>query len=148
MMILMMGSYDMGMGIILNQRVITSSQIAADLLSRDRTVDMVRLDESVEGARLAFEPFALSEFGIDIVSVEFDAQRRPQILWRETRDMSPNEDAVTNVMGIGDEGEGMIIVTVEYTYTPFFARHFLSDMNMQEVAYARGRRSPTVEWEG
>ena len=147
LLLLLMGVYDLGNGIILSQKTITATQIAADLVARDSTIDITRLNDSIEAARLAYEPYSLNEFGIDIASVEFDSNRMPQILWRETRDMPPNSDAITNVNGIGDEGEGMVIVTVRYTYTPFFAHYFTSDLDMQEVAYARGRRSPTVEWE-
>lgn len=147
LLLLLMGVYDLGNGIILSQKTITATQIAADLVARDSTINASRLDDSIQAARLAYEPYSLNEFGIDVVSVEFDQDRNPQILWRETRDMPPNNEAITNVNGIGDEGEGMVIVTVQYTYTPLFAHYFTSDLDMQEVAYARGRRSPTVEWQ-
>ena len=147
LLLLMMGVYDLGNGIILSQKTITATQIAADLIARDSTINSAGLEDSIQASRLAYEPYSLNEFGIDVASIEFDNNRMPQILWRETRDMPPNAQAITNVNGIGDEGEGMVIVTVRYTYTPFFSRYFIEDLDMQEVAYARGRRSPTVEWE-
>lgn len=147
LLFLMMGVYDLGNGIVLSQKTITATQIAADLIARDSTVNSAKLEDTIQAARLAYEPYPLNEFGIDIASVEFDQNRLPEILWRETRDMPPNTQAITNVNGIGDQGEGMVIVTVRYTYTPFFSRYFIDDLDMQEVAYARGRRSPTVEWE-
>ena len=147
LLLLLMGVYDLGNGIILSQKTITATQIAADLVARDSTINASRLEDTISAARLAYEPYSLNEFGIDVVSVEFDEDRIPQILWRETRDMLPNNQAITNVNGIGTEGEGMVIVTVQYTYTPFFAHYFVDDLDMQEVAYARGRRSPTVEWQ-
>ncbi len=147
LLFLMMGVYDLGNGIILSQKTITATQIAADLIARDSAVNSAKLEDTIQAARLAYEPYPLNEFGIDIASVEFDQNRLPEILWRETRDMPPNAEAITNVNGIGDQGEGMVIVTVRYTYTPFFSRYFIDDLDMQEVAYARGRRSPTVEWE-
>ncbi len=148
MVALLLGVYDMGTGIILNGRTITASQITADLISRDKTVDMADVNDCIEAAKLAYEPFSLNNFGIDIVSVEFDSLRRPKILWRETRFMDPNNNAVDNVNGVGDPGEGMIIVSVKYTYTPLFSHYFTSDIDMMEIAYARGRRSPTVTWGG
>lgn len=147
LVLIMMGVYDLGNGIILSQKTITATQITADLVARDSTINLSELNNAIDAARLAYEPYSLNEFGIDVVSVEFDNNRMPQILWRETRDMPPNDDAITNVNNVGDVNDGMVIVTVQYTYTPFFAHYFLNDFNMQEVAYARGRRSPTVEWE-
>ncbi|PZP55917.1 MAG: hypothetical protein DI586_05345 [Micavibrio aeruginosavorus] len=148
MMTLMLGSYDLGTGIVLNGRTITATQVAADLISRDKTVNQADVNDIIMAAQLAYEPFGLRDFGIDIVSVEFDSQRRPQVLWRETRDMSANNNALENIQGMGDQGDGMIIVTVEYTYKPLFAKYFTGEMKMVETAYSRGRRSPTVEWEG
>ena len=143
---LMMGTYDLGTAIVLNSRTVTASQVTADLISRDKTVTMADVNDAIVAAQLVYEPYPLRDFGIDVVSVKFDAQRRAQVLWRETRDMPPNNNAVENVNGIGDPGEGMVIVTVEYMYKPFFAKYFTDEIPMTEIAYARGRRSPTVEW--
>ncbi len=148
MVALLLGVYDIGTGIILNERTVTASQICADLITRDKTVNMGDVNEAIMGARLAYEPYGLNGFGIDVVSVTFDAQRRPQVLWRETRGMNANNNALDNVSGIGAPGEGMVIVTVQYTYEPLFGRYFTEPFKMIEIAYARGRRSPTVKWEG
>lgn len=148
MITLVAGVYDLGNGIILSERTITSSQIAADLVSRNKTIDSVRLADLIDGAKLAFEPYHLSGFGIDIVSIRFDDQQRPEILWRETQNMDPNDVAVASVNGFSEEGEGMIIVTVKYTYVPQFAQFFTGNIDFTEVAFSRGRRSATVTWEG
>lgn len=147
MITLLMGVFDLGNGIVLAQKTITSSQIAADLVARDRTVSGSEVEQIIDAAQLAFEPYHLSEFGIDVVSITFDAQQRPVVLWRVTRSMPPNTAAVQSVSGMAPQGEGMVIVTVRYAYTPFFAKFFTGDLNFQEVAFARGRRSPTVTME-
>lgn len=146
-LVLLMGVYDLGNGIALAEKSITSSQIAADLVSRNRTMNAADLDDLIEGAKLAFEPYDTHDFGIDVVSVAFDQNKDPVILWRETRDMLPNNVAVASVAGLAPEGEGMIIVTVKYAYTPMFSKFFTDDIGFSEVAFARGRRSPTVVWE-
>jgi Flp pilus assembly protein TadG len=148
MLTLLMGVFDLGNGITLSQKTITSSQIAADLVSRNRTMDTAGINDIIEGAKLAFEPYSLSGFGIDVVSVQFDAAQQPVILWRETVDMSPNDDAVQSVSGLAPSGEGMIIVTVRYSYLPLFSHFFLGGFDLEEVAFARGRRTPTVTWAG
>lgn len=145
---LMLGTYDLGTAIILNSRTLTATQVTADLISRDKSVNMADVNEAITAAQLVYQPYGLQDFGIDVVSVKFDDQRRPQVIWRETRDMSPNNNALDNILGMGDPGEGMIIVTVEYTYKPLFAKYFTDAIPMTEIAYARGRRSPTVEWKG
>ncbi len=143
---LLMGTFDLGFGIALNQKTITASQVASDLISRNKTVSLGDVNNIIEASRVTFEPYAINGFGIDVVSIEFDENNDPLILWRETRDMSPNDNAVNSTIGLGAEGEGMVIVTVRYTYTPFFTGLFTNSFNLQEVAFSRGRRSPTVEW--
>lgn len=146
MVSLLAGSYDLGKGLVLSSRTVTSSQIAADLITRDKTVNQADVNDAIAGSKLAYEPFSLREYGIDIVSVEFDSRRSPQILWRETQGMSPNNNALDNINGVGDPGEGMVVVSVQYSYQPVFAKYFVGDIDMLEIAYARGRRSPTVTW--
>lgn len=149
MLALLFGVFDLGNGIVISEKTISSSQIAADLVSRSKTVDAVGVSDIVAGAKLSFEPYALFGFGIDIVSVEFDSAKQPVVLWRHTEDMSPNTEAVSSVSGLADQGEGMIIVTVQYTYVPQFAQYFMGGgLDFQEVAFSRGRRSATVTWEG
>lgn len=146
MLVLLMGVFDLGNGIALSAKTITASQIGADLVSRNKTVDLADVNDIIEGTKLAFEPYGTAGFGIDIVSIKFDENSHPEILWRETRDMPPNDVAVASVDGLAPEGEGMVIVTVQYGYTPMFSKYFTDDIDFSEVAFARGRRSPTVNW--
>ena len=148
MVLLMAGAYDMGTGIILSGRTITASQVVADLICREKTADLADVNDAIVAAQLVYQPFLLNGFGIDVASIQFDSAKHPQVLWRQTQNMSPNTAAVASVDGIGASGEGMVIVTVQYTYHPIFMGYFTSDINMKEVSFARGRRSPTVEWGG
>ncbi len=147
MMTLLMGVYDLGNGIAIGQKTISASQIAADLIARDRTMDSAQIENIIDAAELAFNPYALTDFGIDIVSVTFNASQQPVVLWRETRNMSPNLTAVNSVSGLAPQGEGMIIVTVVYDYRPYFSQPVVGEIGFEEVAFTRGRRSPTVTWE-
>mgnify|MGYP001072841867 CR=1 FL=1 len=144
MVLMLLGAFDVGRGILMNQKVINSSQIGADLIARNMFVDMDIVDETIEASRLSLEPYDTSTFGIDIVSIEFDEDQNPEVLWRETRNMSANNASVNSTAGMFPEGEGVIIVTVQYRYEPTFGDVITGDINMQEVAFARGRRSPTV----
>jgi Flp pilus assembly protein TadG len=143
---LLLGTYDLGNGIVLSQKTITASQVAADLISRNRTMDSANLNDIIAGSKLAFEPFSDADFGIDAVSVQFDENQNPDVIWRETQNMLPNQTALDNTAGSFEEGEGLIIVTVVYSYKPKFAQHFIGEIEFTEVAFARGRRSETITW--
>lgn len=148
MVALMAGSFDLGQGIVLSGRTVTASQVVADLISRDKTANLTSVNDDISAAQLVYQPFSLSEFGIDIASVQFDTNKKPVVLWRETRSMSPNTAAIDSLVGVGAAGDGMIVVTVQYTYKPLFTQYFASPVQMSEVAFARGRRSPAVTWGG
>lgn len=144
MMVMLFGLWDLGNGIVYNQHTITASQVVGDLIARDKEVNSTALNNYIEAGRLAYGNNDTASYGIDIVSIQFGANGNPSILWRETRNMSPNEDVLSNVRGLGEQGEGVIAVTVVYVYRPMFTSVFADRIEMKEEAYLRGRRSNTV----
>lgn len=144
---LLLGTFDMGNGILANQKTIRASQVVADLITRERSVDTNDINEAVEAGRLAFETMSSDTYGVDIVSIRFDDDADPEIVWRETRDMSPVADVLTNVASLAEAGNGVVVVTVEYLFEPIFAGFIVDEMPMQETAFTRGRRSAVVNRE-
>lgn len=146
LLVMIFGVYDVGHAITVNHKMITASQVIADLVTRNRSVNDHILDEAIESARLAMQPYATAEsdFGVDIVSVQFDADDEPVVLWRETRGMTADSNAVEKTTGLGTAGEGAVAVTMIYDYVPTFGNMVIENFRMRETAFARGRRSPTV----
>lgn len=144
MISLLMGCYDLGQGIAVNQKTIGASQIIADLTARYRSVDMDMMSDIIISGELALEPYSTVPFGYDIASVEFDDDGQPVVLWRITENMDENDEAVESTVGLGVEGEGLIVVTTTYQFRPYFANFVVDEINMNEVAFLRGRRSATV----
>jgi hypothetical protein len=144
MISLLMGCYDLGQGISVNQKTIGASQIIADLTARNREVDMTLMNDIILAGQLAIEPHPTVPFGYDIVSIQFDEDGEPEVLWRITQNMDENDEAVESTQGLGEAGDGIIVVTTSYTYSPYFANFVVDEINMNEVAFLRGRRSATV----
>ena len=59
--------------------------------------------------------------------------------------MSANTAAVSTANGLGIQGEGVVIVTVQYTYTPRFGEFVTGDIVMREVSFVKGRDEPYVD---
>lgn len=144
MISMLMGCYDLGQGILMNQKTIGASQIIGDLITRDRSVTMSSLGDIVVAGELAFEPYTKEPFGYDIASIRFDADGNPQVLWRVTHNMAGNDAAIDSTRGLGVEGDGLVVVTANYTYDPYFTHFVVDEINMQEVAFLHGRKSATV----
>lgn len=141
---MLMGVYDMGQTITINQKVLTASQVVGDLIARNESVTQALVEDIVKAGEMALEPNALDNFGYEIVSVKFDGDGDPVVQWRMIDNMAENADALASVVGFGAEGEGLVIVTVEYQYNPFFTHFIVGDVDMSEVSFLRGRRVSVV----
>ncbi len=144
---MIMGVFDIGRALTINQKVISASQIIADLITRNQNIESEQLDDIIAAGQMALDPYDRAPMGYDIVSIQFDDEGDPQELWRVTDNTDENEDMMDNAIGLGDEGEGVVAVTVTYTYQPYFTQFLRDQVNMQEVAYLRGRRSAIINCE-
>lgn len=145
MIIMIFGIMDIGNGLLINKKLISASQVASDLIGRQLTVTDSDINDIVIAARLSLQPFSTDSFGIDIAGIRFDPDSGdPAEEWRDTVGMAPNGDAVASAAGLGDPGEGVVAVTVQYTYEPYFSGYFINTINMQEISYVRGRKSSFV----
>lgn len=141
---LMMAIYDLGQGIVISQKTMSASQIIADLIARNEVVDVDTIDNVLIAGGLALAPYSNASFGSDVISVEFDEDSDPVILWRVTTNMVGDDDALNSTDGLGDEGEGVVIVSVINEYEPFFSGFIVPTIEMSERAFVRGRTSSTV----
>lgn len=141
---MMMAVYDLGQGVVVNQKTVAASQIIADLITRRENVNMDLIDDVVNAGELAFAPYSLTNFGYDIASVTFDEESDPVILWRVTENMAQADDAIDSTSGLGEEGEGVVVVSVTNSYIPYFSNFIIDSFDMTERAFLRGRKSATV----
>jgi len=145
LLVMLFGVYDVGHAITANHKMITATQVAADLVTRSQSVSDNELNQAIEAAGLAMQPYETSVgMGIDIVSVQFDENDEPVALWRETRNMTADESAIEKATGLGTEGEGAVVVSIVYDYEPTFGSMVINAFRMRETAFARGRRSSVV----
>lgn len=147
LVVMCFGVVDIGHGIIINQKVTSASHMAADLLARKAAVSDQDIEDAVEAAKLAIDPYDRQPFGIDIASVEFTADDDGEVVWRYTENSTENENAVANSIGLGKKGEGVMVVMVKYEYTPYFYKMFFDNIKMTEFSYLRGRKSGVVRHE-
>src|SRR5262245_44541358 len=79
LLVILRGTFEMGNGILANQKTIRASQVTADLITRGKTIDDDGIDEAITAGQLAFEPLDSSSVGVDVVSISFDSQSHPHI---------------------------------------------------------------------
>lgn len=136
--------YDLGQGVVLSQKVNSASQVIGDLIARNETVNEALITDVINAGELALMPYSSAELSYDIVSLEFDEDGDAFELWRRTFGMDATNIPLEEAVGLGGEGEGVVVVSVQYTYEPFFNEFFVGDLLMNERAFLRGRKSLTV----
>ena len=141
---MLMAIYDLGQGIVVNQKTVAAAQVIGDLVARYEFLDAATIDDIINAGELAIEPYPKDSFGYDVASVEFDEEQDPLILWRVTENMDPDDVAIDSTVGLGVQGEGVVVVSVVYEYVPFFSNFVVDQIDMNEKAFVRGRKSPTV----
>ncbi len=144
MLVLFVGVIDVGNAILANQKTIRASQVVADLLARENLASDADISEAIEAGRLALEPLNLASFGVDIISIRFDEDEASEIVWRETVNMTPVSNPLSDVSALEDSNEGVLMVAVQYDFEPMFAGFVIDTVEMQEVAFSRGRSSPVI----
>lgn len=144
--VLLFGVFDMGNAILVNQKTISSSQIIADLITRQIDVTDIELDEALAAGKLAMQPFSTAPYGVEVMSIGFTGDGDFDVLWRETRNMPemPMDEIGMRIAELHQEEEGVVMVAVRYTYRPAFASFVVKEIDMQEISFARGRRTPVV----
>lgn len=144
MLTMLMSIYDFGNAILANQKTIRASQVVADLITRDSIVGEGDVTEAIQAGRLAFEPLNNATYGIDIVSIRFDEDANTEVVWRRSENIGSLPDAESAVADLETANEGVVMVTVDYQFEPLFAGFIIDTIQMREVAFSRGRRSPVI----
>ncbi len=144
MLLIMVGVYDLGNAILVNQKAIRASQVVADLITRENIATEDGINEAIEAGRLAFEPLSSTSYGVDIVSMRFDEDSDSEIVWRETRNMTPVANPLGSVSALAAPEEGVIMVSVVYEYAPLISGFAIDVISMRETAFSRGRSKSVV----
>ena len=147
MFVLLLGLYDIGQAIIINQKVTAAAHMAGDLITRKVSVDASDISDAWGAAQLVIDPYDRDLLGIDIVGIRFDEDDDPDQVWRETRQMNENPNLPSRADGLGINGEGIIAVSTIYTYTPFFSGPLVGEIEMEETSFMRGRKNSLVRFE-
>lgn len=148
MLVILFGMVDVGTALLVNKKLITATQMTSDLLGREQTISDAELEDAIAAAEMAMMPYDATALGVDIAGIRFvGGGADPTVEWRETRNMTENADVLIESDGLGRENEGVIAVTMEYSYQPFFSSIAVGDIVMQEVAYVRGRSGTFVRRE-
>lgn len=142
LMLILCGTVDTGLGVVMNQKLTNSTHTVCDLLSRGTSVSRTEVDDAIIAGQLALKPYSTASLGFDIAAIKFlTVSKTPTVQWRRTTNMSADNTLVTNSNGLGAQNEGVLAVTGVYNYHPMFTSYFQETVSMKVQAFGRSRKS-------
>ena len=148
LLFILLGIWDLGNGVLAQQKVISSAQIVADLVGRETNINSGRMDQAFEAGRVAMMPFPTEgKFKAEVLSVLFNGDGDAiESSWHETSDGSGGDIATMEAaaLTLAEPNEGAVVVQVTYEYDPYFSDFITGRLIMRERAFARGRQTPYV----
>ncbi|MBI1216349.1 MAG: hypothetical protein GC185_11115 [Alphaproteobacteria bacterium] len=146
LILILCGMVDAGMAVATDQKATDASQMISDLLTRNPTVTDADITDAIEAGKLAMLPYSTSSYGVDIMGIQYiGTDLTPTIEWHPTPyNMDENTDMPDHSAGLGAQDEGVVGVTVQYVFEPYFSYYFVGPITMREESYARGRKGKFV----
>ncbi|MBF0168560.1 MAG: pilus assembly protein [Alphaproteobacteria bacterium] len=132
--------------LMVERKIIAATQTVSDLVTQETTVTSTDLDDIITAARLIFDPYPTGMLTFNIASIRFNTTSgAPELIWQRLVGGSPGgSDILTQAVGMGQPGEGIVISYLTYSYTPLFGTVITSAITLDEMSFSRPRRSPTV----
>jgi Flp pilus assembly protein TadG len=132
--------------LMVERKIISASQSVADLVTQETSVTSQDLDDIVQAGRLIFDPYPTLTLTFNIASIRYNTDTGvPELVWQRLVGVNPGgSDILTQAAGLGDPGEGVVIVYITYSYDPLLGGIITGTVNLDEMSFSRPRRSPVV----
>ena len=132
----------------LDRKLQNAAYATADLVTHKPSVDDDRMTDILFAADLVMEPFTVNELTVGVSSVVFDpTDGVASVDWTESHRGETVPEATVKAEGMGPPGDSVVIVRATYNYEPLFGEFVFGTIELEELAFARPRRSATVERE-
>lgn len=150
-LIILMGTYDTGRYVLLQQKLGRAAASVADLVSQPTSISQSQIDSMIIAANEMIQPFDLSQRGRVIVSsVTKPAGGSPQVDWQHEGGGSLS---VTSTVGVAAgnatlpngfdprDDENLIVAEVFFDYEPMFFGYMISAGTISQTALRKPRQA-------
>jgi len=147
MLLLLMGSVEIGNAFLLDRKVTRAAQIGADLVAQVEVITQDDLTDIMDAMGEVLKPFAATSSRVVLSSVYHDPDTAAtQVDWSVARGTSARAVGSTFQLpgDLAPEGDSVIVVEIEYDLTPLYADAILGDLTILDVAYLRPRRTTRI----
>ncbi len=145
LILLLFGTAELGNALILDKKVTSATQVAADLIAQQKSVTSGDIDNIFTAMDSVIAPYSVVNTTYNVASLVSDEDGVVSIDWQERRGGLEVEeyDVPTGVLS---ENDSVVIATVTYIYTPIFGDLITGSFTISDVAYLRPRTTVNVEF--
>ncbi len=147
MVLVLVGTVELGNALLLDRKVSRAAHIAADLVAQSRQITTGELNDVFEAVEEILQPFPAS-MAITLTSVYFDPDDdQIRVAWSQTRNGQAHSQGSAFALPQADmliAGESVIVAEISYAYAPLFADLILNDVTLTDQAYLKPRRVSQV----
>jgi len=129
----------------LDRKLQNAAYATADLSTQRPNLSDTRLADIFAAADLVIQPYIDQDLSIGISSVVFDPDDgSASVDWSESLRGGTVPDATEKAVGMGPPGDSVVVVRASYTYKPVFGTFVFGEIALEEIAFARPRRSSSI----
>lgn len=147
MVLVLVGTVELGNALLLDRKVSRAAHIAADLVAQARQISTGELDDVFQAVQEILQPFPAS-MAITLSSVYFDpSNSEVRVVWSQARNGDARSQGSAFTLpqsGMLSAGESVIVAEISYAYSPLFADLILHDITLTDQAYLKPRRVSQV----
>lgn len=145
-LILIYGVVELGNALLLDRKITSATQTAADLVAQSRDMTTADIIEVFDAMDRIIAPFPSGSTAYVISSVIMTPQGQVEVDWSDARgSAAPTPGAAMNIPpGLVTEGDSVIVAEAAYDFRPIFGTTLISAFTISDVAYLKPRQTPII----
>ena len=151
LILLYLGTYVLGDAIDVRRKVLSTSEVVGDLVTRSTFMNQTGIDNIFDISQAMMIPSSADSLTMVVSTVAVDAKGKATVQWSRARHGSPRTAGSVYRMPTSFAAltsTYFIVTEVKYAYQPAFAViPALGKIDMTAASHYRPRRSLTIPWE-
>ena len=147
LILLLFGTAELGYVLLLDKKVTTGAQTAADLVAQQKSVSAGDVNNIFRAVDSILRPYSSVDAAYTVASVVADEDGVVTIEWQRHRGGEDIEE-FDIPDGVLSENDSVIIALVTYSYNPIFGELIFEPFTISDMAYLRPRTTLAVDFNG
>ncbi len=144
MLLLLVGTVELGNALIADRKITAAVQTAADLVAQAEQVSTGDLNDIFKAVELILSPYAYTNAGISIYSVVSDTGGNLSVDWSESRGTGAPSATTVLPTNLLPPGSSVVVAAMNFRHQPIITGLLVSEFEISDRAFLRPRKSTSV----